>query len=191
MITDNILPKENPVLLDKAIQELNNSLTNNLPWLYNAFGRAHKLIKLVENREFNYPGLYIGQGEYRSLLPDEKLNNYCFLETRDPQSVITKSISKVETDINIALVFWYNQSTIFGNLDYIYTEDIKHEILEILLKPGIIKSGRLTLDSIYEDPTNIFSGYSLKQIDNQYLMYPYAGLRIEGTFKLIQPCTIY
>ena len=37
--------KENPVLLDKVIQDIQNSLKAQLNWLDRAFGRAYKLVE--------------------------------------------------------------------------------------------------------------------------------------------------
>lgn len=188
MITDNILPKDNLVLIDKAIDELSTHLMLNLPWLSNAFGKAYKLVKVIENREISYPAIYMGNNEYSSVLPNEALGNYVFFEIRDPQNISTINIGKIGLEVNVALVFWYNQSRIFGNTNFNYTEDIKQAILTTLNMPSVITSGRFTMETLQEEPSNIFKGYSIKQIDTQYLMYPYAGLRVEGIFKLYDLC---
>ena len=35
---------------------------------------------------------------------------------------------------------------------------------------------------------NIYRGYSLSEIDNQYLMHPFAGLRFDGILEFDEIC---
>ena len=77
-------------------------------------------------------------------------------------------------------------------------EEIKNEVINILTAKGFITTvGRLTISRIYENFENIYKGYALEkiynnyqysgeniqEIDKQFFMYPYAGLRIE--FELV------
>jgi hypothetical protein len=88
-----------------------------------------------------------------------------------------------------------------------YTEEIKDEIVRTLTGPGLIKSsgGRLTLTKIYERFENIYKGYALEKIynnysykgngiqtiDKQFFMHPYAGLRFEFTLTTRELCQRY
>ena len=40
-----VIIKENPVLLDKVIQDIQETLAEKLEWLNYAFGRAYKLVE--------------------------------------------------------------------------------------------------------------------------------------------------
>ena len=66
-------------------------------------------------------------------------------------------------------------------------EQIKAQIL------GLLTSARfpwLTITKIYERPENIFSDFNYDYTNNQFLMSPYAGLRIDGEMKVRVPCYI-
>lgn len=47
---------------------------------------------------------------------------------------------------------------------------------------------RIELAKIYEQAENIFKGYSLREIDTQYLMQPYGGIRIDGFLMYREEC---
>jgi len=51
-----------------------------------------------------------------------------------------------------------------------------------------LKSGRLTLSKLYEKADNVFKEFDIKELDSQYFMHPYAGIRIEGALNLKDIC---
>lgn len=196
--------KENPVLLDKVIQDIQNSLKAQLKWLDRAFGRAYKL---VEHRpygdKFIYPAAYIGNSEYASLLPNDNFGNFCWFDIYDPQTVTQVVQSTPQFSFSGAIVFWYNLNTIYADADVMYTEEIKDEIIRVLTTPGLIKqTGRLEINKVYERFENIYKGYSLEKIynnysykgdniqdiDKQFFMHPYAGIRIEFEMTTRELC---
>lgn len=201
MVDNNITiyKKENPVLLDKVIQDIQNVLTDKLEWLNYAFGKSYKLVDhRPDGDKFIYPAAYIGNSEYISLLPNDNFGNFSWFDIYDPQEITQVVQSTPQFTFTGALVFWYNLDSIFADNSVMHTEEIKDEIIRLLTTPGIISSvGRLTISDVYERFENIYKGYSLEKvynnniykgdniqsIDKQFFMYPYCGLRIE--FKLI------
>lgn len=191
--------KENPVILDKVIQDLQKVLKEKLLWLDKAFGRGYKLVEhRPDGDKFIYPAAYIGNSEYVSLLPNDNYGNFCWFDIYDPQEITAVTQSLPQFTFSGAIVFWYNLDSIFADSDVMYTEEIKDEIIKILTAPGIIKTtGRLTINKLYERFENIYKGYSLEKvynsniykgdniqaIDKQFFMHPYSGLRVE--FELI------
>lgn len=200
MVDNNIIihKKENPVLLDKVIQDIQNVLTDKLEWLNYAFGKSYKLVDhRPDGDKFIYPAAYIGNSEYISLLPNDNFGNFSWFDIYDPQEITQVVQSTPQFTFTGALVFWYNLDSIFADNSVMHTEEIKDEIIRLLTTPGIISSvGRLTISDVYERFENIYKGYSLEKvynnniykgdniqsIDKQFFMYPYCGLRIE--FKL-------
>lgn len=183
--------KANPVLLDKPIQDLQTAFTANLAWLNYAFGRSYRLIKEVDSKEYTYPAVYKNHGEYYSVLPDDVDGNFCFFEIEDPQEFepfIGGTGSLKVITIKASIIFWYRLDTIYADSTMHYGEEIKKDILTLLAKPGIVKSGRVTVTSVYEHAENVYRGYSIKQINHQYLMYPYSGLRVECELKIQELC---
>ena len=202
-----VIYKKNPVLLDKILQDMQKALKEKLKWLDYAFGKAYKL---VENRpdgnKFVYPAMYNGNGEYVSLLPNDNFGNFSWFDIYDPQKITQVVQSLPQYTFSGAIVFWYDLSRIYEDQSVIYTEEIKDEILRVLTTPGIITTtGKFTINDIYERFENIYSGYSIEKIynnyiyrgqgiqdiDKQFFMYPYAGIRIEFTITTRELCQRY
>ena len=163
-----IIEKENPVLLDKVIQDIQKTLSQKLKWLNYAFGRAYKLVEhKSDGSKFIYPAAYVGNSEYASLLPNDNFGNFCWFDIYDPQEIIAAAQSLPQFVFSGAIVFWFNLDTIFPDADAMYTEEIKDEIVQVLTGPGLIKNqGRLTINKIFERFENIYKGYALEKIYN-------------------------
>lgn len=196
--------KENPVLLDRVIQELRDKLLYNLPWLNKAFGRAYKIVEYDEiGGKRVYPAAYIGNAEYVSLMPNDNFGNFSWLDIYDPQTIQNVSPGHAILTFTGGLVFWYNLDSIFVDNKTINSEDIKNDILKILASPGLIQKGRISIISILERPDNIYKDYSLERVynnyaykgegtntlDKQFFMYPYCGIRFEFEIKIQEICS--
>lgn len=196
--------KDNPVLLDRVLQDLQKALTEKLPWLDRAFGRAYRLVEhRPDGNKFVYPAVYNGNGEYVSVLPNDNFGNFSWFDIYDPQKVeqVVQGLPRYTFDG--ALVFWYRLDSIYDDATALYTEEIKDEVLQLLTAPGLMPSrGRLTVTEVYERFENLYKDYSLEKIynnysysgedvqgmDKQFFMYPYAGLRIEFTITTEELC---
>lgn len=199
-----IIKKENPVLLDKIIQDIQETLAEKLKWLNYAFGRAYKLVQHQEDgSKFIYPAAYIGNSEYVSLLPNDNFGNFLWFDIYDPQEITQIVQSLPQFTFSGAIVLWFDLNSIFPDSDAMYVEEIKDEVVRVLTGPSLIKSeGRLTLKSIYERFENIYKGYALEKIynnfsykgegiqniDKMFFMHPYAGLRFEFTMTTRELC---
>lgn len=186
--------KDNPVLLDKIIDDLRKKLMERLPWLNYAFGRAYKQMRYVGEGKYVEPSFYIGNGEYISLLPNDNWGNFCWFDIYDPQSINTVQRSNPRLSFKGAIIFWYNQSLIFGDDEFLYNEEIKQQVVSALSEAGLLTNrGHIQIFDVYERLENIYRGYSLEKvyntylysgedleyIDKQYFMHPYGGLRVE------------
>ena len=199
--------KSKPVLLDKIIQDIQASLKAKLKWLDRAFGRAYKLVQHQEDGgQFVYPAAYIGNSEYVSLLPDDNYGNFCWFDIYDPQEIINVVQSTPQFTFSGAIVFWFNLNTIFTDSNAMYSEEVKDEIIRILTTPGLIQqTGRIEINRVYEKFENIYSGYSLEKIYNNYqysgqdiqaldkmfFMHPYYGFRFEFNITTRELCQRY
>ena len=199
--------KAEPVLLDKIIQDIQDSLQERLKWLNVVFGKAHKLVEhRTDGNKFIYPAVYVGKSEYVSLLPNDNFGNFAWFDIYDPQNVINVIHSNPQFSFSGAIVFWYDTSSIYDDTDTLYTEEIKNEIISALTTPGLIKqTGRLEITRIYERFENIYKGYSLEKIynnfsykgddiqsiDKQFFMHPYSGIRIEFEITTRELCQRY
>lgn len=173
---------ENPVLLDKVIVPIQELLADKLDWLDYSFGRSQRLVTTNQKTNFFYPAVHIGKGTYISTMPDQHLGNFSFFVIEDPQ-IFNKSLGTIT--VKFALVFWFNLDKIFPQSNDRNTEAIKDQILNTLTSK-FQKPGRITLTKVMEQAENIYKGFSLKEVETQYLMQPFAGLRFEGELIVIQ-----
>lgn len=199
--------KEDPVLLDKILQDMQKSLMNRLKWLNRAFGRAYKLVEhRPDGNKFIYPAMYNGNGEYVSLLPNDNFGNFSWFDIYDPQKITEVVQSLPQYTFSGAIIFWYDLSSIYEDETVMHTEEVKDEIMRVLTTPGLITTtGKLVINDIYERFENIYKGYSIEKIynnytykgegiqdiDKQFFMYPYAGIRIEFTLTTRELCQRY
>lgn len=202
-----VVLKQNPVILDKILQDLQTVLADNLNWLNYAFGKAYKLVEHEnDGSKFIYPAAYVGNSEYVSLLPNDNFGNFCWFDIYDPQEITQVVQSTPQFTFNGAVIFWFNLNDIFPDADAMYTEEVKDDIIRLLTTPGIIKSnGRLNITKIYERFENIYKGYSIEKIynnftykgegiqsiDKQFFMHPYAGIRFEFNITTRELCQRY
>lgn len=185
----NIAKKKSPVLLDKALQEIQAILLSKLKWLNYAFGRSYRLVEhTINGNDFVYPAVYNNAGEYLSVLPNDTLGNFSWFDIYDPQDIENTVLSKAKITITGAIIFWYTLDSIYDDASVLHTEEVKNEILSVLGTPGYLSSGsHIELTGISERFENIYKGYLMQSgeipsLDKQYFMYPFAGLRVE--FKL-------
>lgn len=199
--------KEDPVLLDKILQDMQKSLMNRLKWLNCAFGRAYKLVEhRPDGNKFIYPAMYNGNREYVSLLPNDNFGNFSWFDIYDPQKITEVVQSLPQYTFSGAVIFWYDLSSIYEDETVMHTEEVKDEIMRVLTTPGLITTtGKLVINDIYERFENIYKGYSIEKIynnytykgegiqdiDKQFFMYPYAGIRIEFTLTTRELCQRY
>lgn len=199
--------KEDPVLLDKILQDMQKSLMNRLKWLNCAFGRAYKFVEhRPDGNKFIYPAMYNGNGEYVSLLPNDNFGNFSWFDIYDPQKITEVVQSLPQYTFSGAIIFWYDLSSIYEDETVMHTEEVKDEIMRVLTTPGLITTtGKLVINDIYERFENIYKGYSIEKIynnytykgegiqdiDKQFFMYPYAGIRIEFTLTTRELCQRY
>lgn len=203
-----IIKKDSPVLLDKVIQGIQDTLAEKLKWLNYVFGKAYKLVEFGnEGSKFVYPAAYVGNSEYVSLMPNDNFGNFCWFDIYDPQNVEAIIQSLPQFSFSGAIIFWVNLDTIFPDSNAMYTEELKDEIVRVLTGPALIKStnGRLNLTKVYERFENIYKGYALEKIynnytykgediqkiDKQFFMHPFAGLRFEFEMITRELCQRY
>lgn len=179
---------ENPVMIDKVIAYIQDRLVNNVGWLNHAFGRAQRLVTNRDRKTYYYPGVYISDNEYLNVLPGQDLGNRTFFVTEDPQTVDFVPFRFNKIKCPISLVLWCDLSTIYPEAKDRNTEEIKRQILRVLTMLTMPSGSSIAISKIYEQAENIFRGYSLKEIDSQFLMQPFAGLRIDGYITYQEPC---
>lgn len=180
---DRIPQKSNPVLFDREVLKIQKALADNLTWLDHAIGICETLTEVKDGKSFTSANLYKGNGQYELIMPCKELGNFAFFTLRDAQEVLNGG-RLVKSPFS--LIIWYNMMQVSPSADERNTEQIKGQILDII--NGLHMMPSLELTKVYEKPKNVFADYSYDHIQNQFLMSPYAGLRIDGVIYASVPC---
>lgn len=175
-----------PELLDKVFQEVQKGLKQSLPWLDKAFGRAQRIIKQINGKNYYIPAVYLKNNDYIEVLPDSGIGNFSFFTVGDPQEIEREPKSRGVLKARFALIFWLDLRRISG-AENRNTEFVKSEILKALSDMHL-KCGRIEAEQIYEQAENIYNGFTIKEVDNQFLMHPFAGFKITGTINVNESC---
>jgi hypothetical protein len=179
----------NPKLIDKIISEVNVELMDALAWMYHAYNKSFILTKSIEGREFKYPAFYVDNNEYFPLTPNEDLINFSFFEIGKEYSIKDyKQRSLNEISVPFKLIFWFDYTKVITSVNYRTIEPIKQEILDVFKSLVLSYYGRVKIENITEDFNEIYSSYSLKEIDKQYIMHPFGALAFSGTINFKQSC---
>ena len=195
MATNNAPIIQNPVMLDRIIGEIQTGLVENIPWLDVAFGRSQRLTKMMNGKRIITPNVYCGgwnghgPNDYLEVSPDSKIGNFAFFEIEDPQTIDAGSWAR-EIKAPFGLIVWFDLTRVYDVPDNRNTEQLKAEILRVLNgRAGWhLSDGRIAINKIYERCENIYRGYTLTEIDNQFLMHPFAGFRFDGLLEFAELC---
>ena len=186
---------KNAVMLDRVIGEIQQGLTNNISWLDAAFGRSQRLTKNINGKRIVTPNVYCGgwnghgENDYIEVSPDSKIGNFSFFEIEDPQTITVGPWAR-EIKTPFSLIVWFDLTRIYNEATNRNTEKLKAQILHVLNgRAGWhLTGGRIIINRIYERAENIYRNYTLSEIDNQYLMHPYAGFRFDGILEFEELC---
>lgn len=177
----------NPKLVDRVLGFMQDRLLEGLGWLDYAFGRSQRLVTRRDQKDYYYPGVYIGGNEYINVLPGQGLGNRTFFIVDDPVELNTKH-RLLTLQGTVSLVCWYDLSRIYEGTTERNTEAVKWEILRTLDGMVFPTGMWMAIGKMYERAENIFREYSLGEVDTQYLMQPYGGVRIELELAYREEC---
>ena len=182
-------------MLDAVLADIQQGLVDNIKWLAVAFGRAQRITKRQKNKNVIVPNVFCGgwnghgPDDYIEVSPDSKIGNFSYFEIDDPQTIDASTWAR-DIRTPYRLVVWFDLRRIYGRAADRNIEKLKAEVLAVLHGRGDwhLKYGRITTTKIYEKVENIYRGYTLSEIDNQFLMHPYGGFSIEGIIEYPELC---
>lgn len=187
------LQNQAPYLHDKVINEVREALATNLPWLDVTYGRCERLVKKEnDGKRYYVPAVYKQCENYESLLPDDKRGCYSFFVMREPQTVSQQVQNEVRIKSPFSLIVWVDMRRVERKMnmpDNRNTEYIKEQVLSVL-NTALTRKGSITVESIYERAENVFQGFTLDEVQNQFLMSPFAGFRFDGTMIVTNDCNM-
>lgn len=186
--------------LDAAVEQIRVGM-DGLTWTEKAYGRAveRKVARRddttrttadhynaqTRNRISREPFVYIGNGEYVSMLPNDRLKAYCFCVSNGEERYDSKQRKGVPmlTRRPFSLIAWVNLKEL-GETS-ISVESLKSDALAVLQSLGCVDSIESSVD---ERSDQVFDGFDLDETKREVLAYPFGGFRINFTLKYTQPC---
>lgn len=187
----------NPTLIDKVLANIQTGLIENIDWLDVAFGRAQRLVKIIEGRKYFTPNVYAGgqigraANDYIEVSPDANIGNFSFFWINDPQTVDWRPKQQSDLIADFDLIVWFDLRKVYpGEQNNRNTEALKNQLLNVLNGGFLLREGRIIINQIYELAENIYREFTLDEVDNQFLMHPYGGFRFSGELTVSQPCKI-
>lgn len=199
IINPKIVTPPQPINLDAYILQMQQRLAE-LTWLEKVFGRAWKMYQSRGGmgsseglgRGYAYPGVYGGmpKNEYFNALPNDTFKAYCFFSPRDsaqPATSMGNDAGSYEPGTwnewrqPLSIIFWFNSKKINAGNNYPLTENLLADVRKLLRTIAFFE-----LTDVYYDPENIFEGYSLDYVKEQYLDHPFGGFRIAGMIQFLE-----
>ena len=174
-----------PVLFDKAVADMQLELGEKIPWLDHIFGICERVTRAIDGASYNTANVYTGNDNYEQIEPSFDLGNFCFFYLRDPQTFDSVNASRMGTPISV--IFWYDMRQVSNSPSERNREAVKAQILSVL-KEAHLPNGTFIWSRLYEEPRNVFADFSYDHFDNQFLMSPFAGFRIDATLYADIPC---
>jgi len=185
----------NALMVDRAIAEMQEGLAEQFEWLDAVFGRAQRITRVINGKRVIVPACFCGgwrghgENDYIEVSPDSEIGNFIFFEVDDPETIDGGVWGRTIT-APFALIFWGNMDKLNEAPAFRNGYLAKAYLLKFLegRYGWHLSSGSVTVARMFERAENIYKGYSLDEVDTQYLMQPYYGVRIEGTLKVNEVC---
>ncbi|MCB0376143.1 MAG: hypothetical protein KDD04_09520, partial [Sinomicrobium sp.] len=174
------------VLLDQAAIAIGGRMkdaTYGLPWITEFYGAIERRVKEREGVPYYYPAALADSTglEYIDMMPDALLGNYAYLDGTENQEVeFMRSGSRVK--YKVAIVFWFDLRDIYtGDAWKTKTlENVKQTALAWFETASFPEKISLQIAGIKTKAEDIYRGYSVNEIGQQYLMRPYGGFRFDA-----------
>lgn len=179
--------RTNPVLIDGVIAEIQAQMAQKIEWLNNIFGRVERLVKHVNGQTIYSANQYKGGNEYTLIAPDSGLGNFVFFVVDEPETLEYHRGDRTHYTTPFSVVFWVDMRTIASGENR-NTEAVKQEIVRFLNNELRLRYGRMYVNRIFNRAESIFKGFTLDEIDNQFLMQPFCGWRFEGEIEFYDTC---
>ena len=164
-------------MFDLAFSDICQQLEEHIPWLDNAYG----IVRYITRDDKPEPFIYLGNGEYRSVLPDDRNGNFSFVELSPKANYHNWNAGRSPIlKAEFSIIFWFNTNTIPNGSEGPKTEEIRAEISRVLWQEVTPKHASIRMAGINTEAINIFSRYYQPSMDAKYMMHPYGAIKFTG-----------
>ena len=181
---------DNPVLLDKAIKDIQTALAV-LDWITFSFGRAFKKFQVINNNKTSYPAIFQAwKKDYYIAYPNDNIDKGYSFVFADPGDDITEYNSRrnhqIERKINI--IVFFDMEKIDNTLLYPFQEKLKEDVFFQL---STINKEKLVVNDVTDDIEEVFDDFTPSEIKAEFLGERYGAFKFECTvFYTNDNCTI-
>lgn len=197
---------DNPVNIDAPIQSLQQAFAAGLPWLSKSFARAYLAARYKTGPSGNkvpvyYPQVWQGMDENGNALdllevmPNDNLEAQSFFKVEEPIECL-KYLPNGHSlmSARVSIIFWFNMERIQDRLDpaktlnYSFNEVLKGSVQRVITNHVFDPGSDIKILRVWETPKQVFAGYTIDDIRDQELIYPYGGFRFECQLVYQETC---
>lgn len=189
MRTPQVPTLAEPKLIDWALNEIQEGLTDGLPWLNHAFGKCQAIKQVKERRTVVSPNVYVGKEEYLKVFPDSHIGNFSFFVIGD-ESLDHARRDNINFKASFGLVVWFDYRKVYPNdWQNRSVDNVKSTVISLLRSMRLSRS-QIKFNHITEQASSIYKEFTDKEIEDQFLMRPYGGFRVNGEIVFFEktPC---
>lgn len=174
-VKPTILAPNDPVLLDRAISDLQNAFSMSA-W----FNQGLLLPRADKDEKDEKPIVYWKGKEYYPAEPNDNYRVVSFFYQEDPAT----SVGQYGVRFTLNFVCWFNQYKYSRSAGYSIREFFISDLVNILRrKLANEDDGSI---SVFRETDQIFANYSLT--DRTKFKFPYQAFRIRFTYSTVDDC---
>jgi len=178
-----------PQLWDFALSPFQIALEGSLSWINKAYGKAERRVRSRDGATVIYPAVYANSKDYLKVFPDSHLGDFTFFNVQDGWQVQTLSRRFRVLNALVSLIGWYDFRHVYpADWEERTNQHVIFDVLEAIRYTTIV-GGSWEVVQVFEQGPNIYEGFSASEIDNQYLMRPYGGFRMDINLSFDENCT--
>ncbi len=168
-----------PTGIDKRFDEINKELEV-IDWLTVRHGRAWRVSE-SSTKQNKQKFKLLTDGDFLTLAKDDDVSAFSFWVADDFETVIENGQGGYEREVGLVVVA--NLPRI-GKKDYIYTEELKQEVMSVLTTIPFCDVTRY-----YDNDTKrVFGGVNLENTGFELTVFPFATLRFNIKIKYGNYC---
>lgn len=181
-----------PVGLDLEIQLIQQTLSENLTWLTNVYGRARQgQKKQTGEPNYLYPMVYIGNRNYYDASPNDNLTSQSFFIVETQPYTVTNGYDVGEHNkytAEVALIVWGNLNKVNSLIANPYPDEhFGHILLQDTLS-ALRKTRNFKVSRILEDERGIFDMFGVRSSNHKLFYHPYFCFKITGDVAFEDEC---
>lgn len=154
-------------------------------WLEYSFGKAFIKKEIREGSVYVIPKVWAGSNEYEAMIPNDTVKAFSFIEGFETETITDyeNRTFNHDSEINFSIVVFANLNRIDNTKSYIFTEELKKDVLEALTRVPSIE-----ITSIENGMDAAYSSWSYESIEPSFYSEKYTALKFNLTGYISGEC---